>query len=605
MPPEPAASAAINTPVSRGTEDPCTQAFSLGNDFMQLQRATIMMVDDQPIMMDVIQTFLEITGCHKFIKIDHADQAVDKVREHSPDLLLLGVTMSQLSGFDILELLRTDPAFSDLPVIILLTSPTDVTTRLWALDLGASEFLSKPIDPIELALRVRNTLAAKAYQDEVLQFDRLTGLPTRGLFLDRVEWAIARAKREQSKLALLHVTFGEFKDVLEEFGAIAGDDVLKQLATRLNAGLRASDALSHDSSDDENRTDVFQLGSAEFSVLLPTIRSVVGTSAVGQRIAAAMSKPLSVDGTEVYLKPNIGIAAFPDDADDARSLIELAKAASRLAYDRDGGGLRFFSSTLNQAASQWLRMEADLRRTISAGELGLLYQPKVDVTNNAIIGAEALMRWPRQDGVIVSPSEFISVAEETGLILQMEEWVLREACRQAMQWRNDGADIKIAVNISAPQFFEAKLAPLVQSILEETGMVPGMLTLEITEKTVIDRMRQAVEILGDLRAIGVEISIDDFGTGYSSLNYLKRFQVDEVKLDRTLIADVATSRKDRALVSAVTHLAHQFGSKVCAEGVESANQLKIMQKIKCDRYQGYLFSRPLDPKTFLAKYLEQ
>ncbi len=604
MSPEQAANATNDSAVGHRMDDPSVPVFCSGDDFGQLQHATIMLVDDEPVVLEVVQTFLKLTGCRKFIKVESSVGAVDKVRKCRPDVLLLGVMTSGVSGFDILETLRADSAFTRLPVIIV-TSSADTTTNLQALDLGATDLLFRPVDPIELALRVRNTLAARASQDQLAYLDRLTGLPKRQSFHDGVERAIAQAQRGRTKLALLHVTFDDFSRVTETFDPEVGTDVLRQLAKRLTASLRASDLVSRDASEYQARADVFRLGRTEFSVLLPVIETVIGAAVVGERILAAMSEPLNAGGTEVRLKPSIGVSGFPDDAEDATTLIHRASGASNLAIAQGGGRLQFFSSAMNRAARQWLRMEADLRHAVDSDDLRLLYQPKIDVSNGAVIGAEALMRWPRRDGIFVSPSDFISVAEETRLILPIGEWALREACRQAVQWRDQGVDVNIAVNISAPQFFDAKFVPLVQSILEETGLAPGMLTLEITEGIVIDRMRQAMTVLGNLRAGGVDISIDDFGTGYSSLSYLKRFQVDEVKIDKTLIAEVATSHKDRALVYAVTYLAHQFGFRVCAEGVEDASQLKYLRKIKCDQYQGYLFNRPLDPQTFVARYRER
>ena len=478
-------------------------------------------------------------------------------------------------------------------------------SKLRALDLGVTDFLAKPVDPIDLALRVRNTLAAKGYREQLAFFDRLTGLPKRQLFHDRVDWAIARAQRERTKLALLHVTFHEFKLVADTFGPEVGDDVLRQLAGRLTSRLRAADVVSRDVSEDGIGTDVFRLGRTEFSVLLPVIDSIAGAAVVGQRLLAAMREPLDAGGTEVRLTPSIGVAGYPDDADDATSLIQLAIGASAQAVAQGGERLQFFSPAMNRAAGEWLRMEADLHKAVDGGELTLLYQPKIDVSNGAVVGAEALMRWPRPDGLVVSPTDFISIAQQSGMILQLGEWALREACRQAAQWRDQGVSIQMAVNLSAAQFFDAGLAPLVQSVLEESGLGPGALTLEITENIVIDRMTQALAILGDLRAVGVAVSIDDFGTGYSSLGYLRRFEVDEVKIDRTLIADIVASSKDRALIYAVTYLAHKFGFSVCAEGVEDEGQLKILRKIKCDRYQGYLFNRPLDPQTFVERYRQR
>lgn len=601
MAPEQAGNTSSDSAVGRGTDDRSVADPRAKGDFAQFQNATIMMVDDEPVFIDVVRTFLEITGYRKFIKVEYSYEATDKVREHRPDMLLLGITMPGRGGFDILKTLRDDPDFASLPILVV-TSSTDASFKFQALDLGATDFLSKPVDPSELALRVRNTLAARAYQGQLALFDGLTGLPGRELFHDRVDSAIARAHRERTKLVLMHVTFDDFARVTDELGPQAGDEILKQLARRLNSQLRASDSISLETSDNDARPEVFRLRRAEFSVVLPAVKSVTGAAAIGQRLLAAIGEPLHAEGAEIRLKSSIGISGFPDDAEDAATLIKLAMGASRLALAQGGGRLQFSSSAMNQASRQWLRMEEELRRAVTNGELRLLYQPKIDAKNGTVVGAEALMRWPRTDGICVSPSDFISVAEETDMIQPISEWTLREACRQAVQWREQGVDIKVAVNISAIQFFRAELAPLVRTVLEETGLEPRMLTLEITESIVIDRVRQALAILDELRAVGVTISIDDFGTGYSSMSFLKRFKADEVKIDKTLVANVVSSSKDRALVYAITHLAHQFGFAVCAEGVEDDRQREILKELKCDRYQGFLFDRPLDPKSFVTRY---
>jgi diguanylate cyclase (GGDEF)-like protein len=599
------ASNTFNEPVdSRLTDDTSVEGSGLGSDFEPFQNATIMMVDEEPVFIDVVETFLEMVGYRKFIKVVGSLEALQRVREHCPDLLLLGVSRYEGSSFEILKTLREDSGFSNLPIIVV-TSSTDTAVKSQALGLGATDFLSKPVDPSELAARVRNTLAARAYQDQLAYYDELTGLPGRHLFLDRVDSAIARAQRERGKLGLMHITFDDFAGATGTPGSKAGDEVLKQLSRLLRSKLRASDSISLTAPDEETRAQVFRFRRAEFSVLLPVVKSITGMAAIGQRLLAASSTPLIVDGAEVLLKPSIGIAGFPDDAEDAPTLIKLAMGASRLATARSSGRLQFCSSAMNQAAQQWLQLKTELRRAVDAGELRLLYQPKVQVRKGTIVAAEALMRWARADGVFVSPAEFISVAEETDMILPIGEWTLREVCRQVLQWRDQGIDTKVAVNVSRQQFFQPGFARLVQSILDEAGLAPATLSLEITESIVIDRAKEALVILHDLRAIGVAISIDDFGTGYTSLGFFKRFPVDEVKIDRTLVAGVIDSSQDRALAYAINNVAHHFDTRVCAEGVENDSQLKFLQKIKCDRYQGYLAGRPLDPRSFIAKYRGQ
>lgn len=590
------------------------QPYKLREDFVHLQHATIMMVDDESITMMVVQSFLEDAGYSEFILVEDSVTAMDELRKHRPDVLLLDVVMPQVSGFDILKMLRQEEEFSHLPVIIL-TSSSDAATKLQALDLGATDFLSKPVDPSELALRVRNTLAAKAYQDQLAFYDTLTHLPNRHLFQDRIDWSISKAAREQSKLALLHIAFDDFNRVTDAFGPKVGDEVLKQLAQRLNSNVRVADTLScqtdnrqaadRQAEKNNQAIEVFRFGSADFTLLLPSVSAVADASVVAKRVFENMRKPFDADGTEVYLVPSIGVAGYPDDADNSGSLLKLAMGASSQAIAQGGGHLKFYSTEMNERTLRRMRMEADLRRALTQNEFKLLMQPKVDVGTGKIMGAEALIRWHDPVHGIVSPVDFIPVAEDTGLILPIGEWVLREACRTMMEWRKQGIQLKMSVNISARQFFNADLVGLVGAVLDEHKFDPSLLVLEMTESILVDDVDTALTILDQLRALGVQISIDDFGTGYSSLSYLKKFRADEVKIDRAFIMDVTTSREDQALVYAITYLGQEMGFSVCAEGVETIEQRDYLRKINCDVYQGYFFSKPVSHLEFSALCLGQ
>jgi diguanylate cyclase (GGDEF)-like protein len=577
-----------------GTGELPHTAYRLGDDFSHLQQARIMMVDDEPIMMDVVQTFLEDAGYCSFHLVDDSTQALGRLREYRPDVLLLDLVMPKVSGFEVLQALRCEPEFKHLPVIIL-TSSSDAVTKLQALDLGATDFLSKPVDPSELALRMRNTLALKAYQDQLAFYDVLTNLPNRRLFQDRTDWAIQRARNFGGNVAMLHIVFDELKRVTDTFGPATGDELLKHLTKRLLANVRASDALSSDGTDSRSLVEVFRLGSVDFAILLPLVDGLSGAASVAGRILNAMGVPLDADGTEIYLAPSIGIAGYPVDGEDTASLVKSAVGASSQALAQGGGRLQFYSNEMNKASLQRLRLEADMRRALENGEFGLLYQPRVSVSTGAILGAEALIRWHREDGKAVSPDEFIQIAEETGLILALGEWVLREACRQIKAWEQLGVDVKVSINVSAKQFFDADLVGVVKSAMTESGVKPASLILEMTESLLMDRAEVAVQILHQLHDLGLEISIDDFGTGYSSFSYLKMFPMDEVKIDKSFLVDAVNSREDQALISAMTNLAHEFGFRVCAEGVEEDVQLALLRRLGCDEFQGYLFSRPISP----------
>jgi diguanylate cyclase (GGDEF)-like protein len=575
--------------------------YRLGDDFERLKDATIMMVDDELITMEVVRTFLEDAGYRNFVLVEESTQAMAKLYQHRPDVLLLDIMMPEVSGFDILGMLRKETEFEHLPVIIL-TSSSDAATKLKALDLAATDFLSKPVDPSELALRVRNTLGAKAYQDHLAYYDLLTNLPNRHLFIDRTTWAIERARRQDSKVAMLHIVFEDFKRVTDTLGPKAGDDLLMQLADRLTDHVRGADVVSQgDGELAGGMLDIFRLGSADFSVLAPGVNNIADAALIGRRILSAMNKPLDGGDTDVYLIPSIGIAGFPDDSADTASLMKNAIGASSQALAYGGKRLRFYSETVNNASLRRLRLEADLRRSVDNGDFHLLYQPKVDVASGRLIGAEALIRWER-NGETVSPTDFIPVAEEMGMILPIGDWVIRESCRQAARWSDQGINLDVSINISPRQFFEPDFVKSLADVLDESGVNPGRLVVEMTETLLMDQVDLAIGRLNELHHLGLELSIDDFGTGYSSLSYLKRFKVQEVKIDRSFVMEVADSPADQALVRAVTYLAHELGARVCAEGVETPDQLEFLKTVRCDHYQGFHCSRPIKPDDFIALY---
>ena len=571
-----------------------------GDDFDGLQGATIMMVDDEPITLDAVQAFLEDAGYRRFVLIDDPREVFDQLDERHPDILLLDVVMPQMSGFEVLRRVRESKRFAHLPVIIL-TSSSDPDTKLRALDLGATDFLAKPVDPSELALRVRNTLAVKAYQDQLAYYDALTNLPNRALFLTRIDWMIERARRDAGKVVLLHLVVNDFCRITEAFGHVTGDDVLRQLAARLLQTTRSADAVTRHDPDAIAWGNLFRISDAEFTVLLPSVREIDHAGNVAQRIAEAMKAPLDADGTPVYLTPSIGIAAFPDDADQGAALMKLASSASAQVSNGGSDRICFSSTGANEALVKRLRLEADLRQALANDEFCLVYQPKADVVSDRIVGAEALIRWQRADGELVSPLDFIPVAEETGLILPIGDWVIASACRQVAQWRADGQAFNVSVNVSALQLFESDLVRGVNASCRAAGIPPSALTLEVTESLLMQDVEQAIATLHRLRDCGCKLSLDDFGTGYSSLSYLKRFPLDEVKIDRSFIVDAVNSREDRALIAAVTFLAHRLGLTVCVEGVEHAAQRELIRRAKSDVYQGFLFGRPMAADQLTAR----
>ncbi|MFK8047128.1 MAG: EAL domain-containing protein [Halioglobus sp.] len=557
-----------------------------------LKEASIMMVDDEPVLMDVLEIFLEERGYSNFTKVEDSRRAMAVLEEYPPDILLLDLKMPNIDGLQILEMMRANPLLERVPVIVL-TSSTDAETKLRALDLGATDFLAKPVDSSELSLRLRNTLTAKAYQDQLTYYDALTRLPNRKLFIDRLEWLLKNAKRESQRLAIINVGLDRFGQINGSLGPAVGDEVLKQISGRFTTCLRDSDVVSRVGAK-ETEFQLARLGGDEFSILLPGINPAESASTVAKRIQDALHPKFEIGGSEFYISASIGIAVYPEDGIEADRLIKNAGAAMSYAKDAGQGNSQFYSKEISARTERKLNIEAELRRAIENEEFILHYQPKIDVQSGEVVGAEALIRWNNPQRGLMYPDSFISVAEDIGLIIPIGEWVVREACRQQVKWLNQGlGDFTVAVNVSGPQFNTSSLKYVIQDALQSVSMEPQRLKLEITESMLMGEAEAFIYKLHEIKSIGASFSIDDFGTGYSSLSYLKRFPLDELKIDRSFIVDVPTAKDDGAIVRAIIALAHSLELSVVAEGVENAAQVAFLRALNCDVIQGYYFSKPL------------
>ena len=578
----------------------------LPNDFRDpsslLTQATIMMVEDEETTADLMQGFLEESGYQRFVLLEHSSPAIAQIEKVRPDLLLLNLIMPEVSGFEILQQVRAHPQLSHLPVIIL-TSSLDGETKLKALDYGATDFLAKPVDPSELTLRVRNTLAARAYHNQLVYYDPLTKLPNQSLLLDRLAWFLQRAERQKQNLVMFHITLENFKRVYHNLDPQVGNQVILQISERISSCIRISDTFGHRADHSREVDNLFRVGSDEFSLVCPGMDHAEHAIKLASRILKVMEQPLNAADTEVYIRPCIGISTYPVDAMDMTKLIQCAVGASTQVAGKGNGVFNFYSSALNNQGKERMQLEADLRRAIEDKQLILHYQPQVNVQSAQIKGVEALVRWQKPDGETVFPDRFIPLAEETGLILPLGEWVLHEACAQWARWQAQGITLQVSVNLSAKQFHANNLVQIVKDTLKRHDMEGHYLVLELTESVVMDKPEQAVGTLEQLINLGVKLAIDDFGTGYSSLSYLKRFPLHELKIDRSFLKDMTNDQEDHALVSAIIYLAHEFNLNVVAEGVETQEQLTMLASLNCDEYQGYFFSRPVSAQD-LAPLLE-
>jgi len=566
-----------------------------------LKDAKIMIVDDEPINIDVVQAFLEEEKYRNFVTVDDSTQAMKMVEETRPDLMLLDLLMPDVSGFDILSAVRVHPIFKYLPVIIL-TASTDTQNKLKALDLGATDFLAKPLDQSELGLRVRNTLAAKAYQDQLTYYDAQTKLPNRNLFLEDLSWALKTAKVNKKQLALLSIEIDDFDRIKDTMGLSAGDAVLRLVAHRIQKIIRIIDVLGRSTDDEVPRMALFHLDNGSFSLILDRLDGAEYAAMLAKRIIKTLRTPLRVAGDDIYVTASIGIATTPPESDKSSELLRLASSAKDYAKKQGGDSFQFSSSAINAIYKKRLSLEAKLRKAMEKKEFALYYQPKVDVDTGAIKGVEALLRWESDEG-LVSPGDFMPLAEDTGLIIPIGEWVLSEACRQLNELhQSTRIPLNMAVNISAKQFSDPNFLSMLKRIIGSSKIDTRFLTLELTESLIIDNIDDKIKFMKTLKEMGLKLSIDDFGTGYSSLKYLRKLPIDEIKIDRSFIMEVSENTDSRAIVAAIVFLARRLKLSTVAEGIEKEEELEFLQKLCCNQYQGFFFSRPV-PSNELVELL--
>ncbi|MDP1707842.1 MAG: bifunctional diguanylate cyclase/phosphodiesterase [Gammaproteobacteria bacterium] len=416
--------------------------------------------------------------------------------------------------------------------------------------------------------------------------DSLTGLPNRLLFHDRMRQAISSAARYKRMVAVMVVDLDMFKRINDTLGHESGDKLLTEEGRRLLRAMEETDLLAPHVS-----VTVSHLGGDEFGILLTSLGDVESIPHIAKCIIEALSMPLRINGHEIHVTSSVGISLYPADGADPETLLKNANAAMQHAKQDGGDRYLFYAEEMNSASLQQLLLENSLRHAVGNNELMLHYQPKVDICTGNISGWEALIRWRHPDIGVVLPSGFIPIAENTGLITTISEWVLHAACSQAKVWLDDGfSDICISVNLSAKQFLQKNMLELIVSILDDVKLPARHLELEITESTMMKDIEATTATLDALHKIGVRLSIDDFGTGYSSLNYLKRFPIDILKVDRSFIRDVTFNSDDAAIVTAIIAMSHSMGLKVVAEGVETSEQLDFLRSIQCEEIQGYLFS---------------
>lgn len=563
---------------------------------------TLLVVEDNPGDARLIREMLTEYGPGETILI-HAKtmgEAEAHLAKGPVDLALLDLKLPDAQGLQAVRRVRS--AAPRVPLVVL-TSLDDEIVATQALQEGAQDYIIKgqvdlrglwralcyAIERKKMEETARELTSQIAY---AASHDFLTDLPNRVLLNDRIANAIALATRHRTLLAVLFLDLDGFKHVNDSLGHSTGDRLLKSIAGRLLNCVRGADTVSRQGGD-------------EFVVLLSDVKRAEDAAISANRILEAVTDVHCIDDHDLHVTASVGISIFPDDGEDAETLIKNADTAMYQAKDMGRQTYRFFEPVMNARAVERQSVEADLRRALERDELELHYQPKIDLTTGLTSGVEALVRWHHPTRGLISPVQFIPIAEDCRLILPIGEWVLGEACRQAQAWAAAGLSFgTMAVNVSAVQFRETDFAQRVFAILADTGMDPKQLELELTESVLMTGSESTATTLQSLRSEGVQVALDDFGTGYSSLSYLQKFPVDCLKIDQSFIREISAVRAESTLVTAIINMAHTLELRVVAEGVETGDELQFITDRGCDVGQGYYFSRPLTASGF-AERLEE
>ena len=563
------------------------------------QKSKLLIIDDEEPIRSLLIDLLG--GDYNCSDAGSAEEALTALADETFDLVISDIDMGGMSG---LELVPRVHSLSPDTVVVMISGNSDIEFAIEALRVGAFDYISKPIDirhveaSVERALNHNELLKEKRRYKEQLEYllqqrtyyDTITQLPNRALFEDRLTQAVGIAKATNQSLGVLFISLDQFKKVNDSLGHGPGDTLLREFAERLKSCIGKSDTVA-------------RFGNDEFALLRTGID---GTTDVIETIASlyqVLKFSFDLPGHELVATASVGVSLFPMDGEDPQTLLKNAGAALYKAKRSGGANYQFFTADMHELATKRLALESNLRRAIQNEELLVHYQPRVAVDSLAITGVEALVRWQHPTLGLISPSEFIPLAEDTGLIVPIGEWVLRTACLQGRRWRDQGfAPVPIAVNISARQFHDQDLAQTVIGIVEETGLSPRYLELELTESSIMQDAEFAARMLSRLKHMGISISIDDFGTGFSSLASLKRLPIDALKIDQSFVREAPSDPDDTALVMAIITLGHNLRLKVIAEGVETEEQLKFLQLLRCDEIQGNFFSKPLSAEKFMALF---
>jgi diguanylate cyclase (GGDEF)-like protein len=562
----------------------------------------ILIVDDMPGIRNLLSDILnEKYTC---VTAGSGEEALNLIQTEKFNLVLSDIEMNGMSGIELISHIRE---YSPEIVVVMISGSQNIESAIESMRVGAFDYIKKPfeIEQIEMniarAVKHHLLLAAKHQYENHLEelvkkrteeiyhlshYDVLTNLPNRSLFEDRLNQALSHVNYNQQNLTVILLSLNRLKDIYDVLGASTGNHLLQEVASRLKTQQREGVIIARFEGD-------------EFALILSQINSTEEVIEFTNNLIESLNLPFLINCNEIFITFSIGISLFPTDGNNVQDLLKNAGVALSRSKKQSPNNFQFFTSEMNILAVRRMEMENDLRRAMERNEFEVYYQPKLCTASRNIIGMEALVRWHHPTLGFISPIEFIPLAEENGLILPLGEWVLRTACKQIKEWNNQGfPPLKISVNLSARQFQQQNLFEVIGKIINETEIDPSFLELEMTESTILKNEDYAHSTLCRLRNLGIKISIDDFGTGYSSLSYLKQLPLDILKIDKSFIRDITNSPDDASLVMTIISLAHNLGLKVVAEGVETEEQLRFLHLLRCDEWQGFLYSRPIPADEF-------
>jgi diguanylate cyclase (GGDEF)-like protein len=549
----------------------------------------VLVVDDDRSTRSTLRHTLQRDGFRVEEAADGA-QALAMLARFQPDVILMDAMMPVMDGFTACARMQELPNGGDIPVL-MITALQDNSSVERAFAAGASDYIPKPIHYAVLSQRVRRIIEANRAEKRIRHLaynDVLTNLPNRTLFFELLGKSIEQASQDGRQVAVLFMDLDRFKYVNDNLGHHVGDRLLQAVAKRVRAAVRGDDTVA-------------RLGGDEFTVVLNELDSPAAAATAAHNIVRTLAAPFPVDGHDIFVTASVGIAMYPHDGGDVATLVKHADSAMYRAK-RTSSGFQFYESSMEHSISEHVRLESDLRRALEQEQqLEVHYQPQARLADGKIVGMEALVRWRHPTRGMIAPVDFIPLAEETGLINPLGDWVLRTACAQLQQFIRAGLPpLRVAVNLSVRQLLQKDFAASVEAVLADTGLAPHLLELEITESTLMENAQDTLAALHRLHSLGVRLSIDDFGTGYSSLSYLKRFPVDIIKIDRSFVRDVPQDADDMAIVTAIIALAHSLRLEVVAEGVETEAQLAFLRGRNCDLMQGYHLSAAVPADQFAA-----